>query len=319
MRRGVGLALVHRLVTRPVARSRPARPAVRSSTSRLPLRVREGVSMIRVLVVDDDYHVAHAHALSVARVPGFAVVGEAHTGAEAWASWPPPSPTCCSSTCTCPTSAASSWCGSSRPRGRVPDFLLVTAARDIELGAHRDAARGLLLPRQALQLRGAREQLEAYRAWVAAARPGARRPTSRSSTRSTACAGHRPGARQRPTRSSRRWPGSSRSSSSAPAPVGRRRGRRDPRRQPPHRPAVPRRARQEAAPRPRPDLRRDRTTRAPLPPPPRLSRGPAGPGPPSSEVGDGATRTWAGDGQANAERPVISRPRISDWIESVPS
>ena len=39
--------------------------------------------MIRVLVVDDDFHVAHAHALSVARVPGFAVVGEAHTGAEA--------------------------------------------------------------------------------------------------------------------------------------------------------------------------------------------------------------------------------------------
>ncbi|HET9634257.1 MAG TPA: response regulator, partial [Terrabacter sp.] len=39
--------------------------------------------MIRVLVVDDDYHVAHAHALSVARVPGFTVVGEAHTGAEA--------------------------------------------------------------------------------------------------------------------------------------------------------------------------------------------------------------------------------------------
>jgi ribosome-associated protein len=39
--------------------------------------------MIRVLVVDDDYHVAHAHALSVARVPGFEVVGEAHTGAEA--------------------------------------------------------------------------------------------------------------------------------------------------------------------------------------------------------------------------------------------
>ena len=26
--------------------------------------------MIRVLVVDDDYHVAHAHALSVARVAG---------------------------------------------------------------------------------------------------------------------------------------------------------------------------------------------------------------------------------------------------------
>ena len=39
--------------------------------------------MIRTLVVDDDYHVAHAHAHSVRRPPGFSVAGEAHSAKEA--------------------------------------------------------------------------------------------------------------------------------------------------------------------------------------------------------------------------------------------
>lgn len=39
--------------------------------------------MIRVLVVDDDFMVARVHAGFVGRVPGFAVVGTAHTGADA--------------------------------------------------------------------------------------------------------------------------------------------------------------------------------------------------------------------------------------------
>lgn len=39
--------------------------------------------MIRVLVVDDDFMVARVHTGLVARMPGFTVVGEARTGAEA--------------------------------------------------------------------------------------------------------------------------------------------------------------------------------------------------------------------------------------------
>ncbi len=39
--------------------------------------------MIRTLVVDDDYMSASIHHSYVDRVPGFTVVGEAHTGAEA--------------------------------------------------------------------------------------------------------------------------------------------------------------------------------------------------------------------------------------------
>ena len=39
--------------------------------------------MIRVLVVDDDFMVAKVHCGFVERVPGFSVVGVAHTGEEA--------------------------------------------------------------------------------------------------------------------------------------------------------------------------------------------------------------------------------------------
>ena len=39
--------------------------------------------MIRVLAVDDDFMVAKVHSRFVERTPGFAVVGVAHTGAEA--------------------------------------------------------------------------------------------------------------------------------------------------------------------------------------------------------------------------------------------
>ncbi|HYU85889.1 MAG TPA: response regulator [Kribbellaceae bacterium] len=39
--------------------------------------------MIRVLIVDDDFMVARVHGGFVARTPGFAVVGMAHTGADA--------------------------------------------------------------------------------------------------------------------------------------------------------------------------------------------------------------------------------------------
>jgi response regulator of citrate/malate metabolism len=38
--------------------------------------------MIRTLVIDDDYRVAGIHAAYVARVPGFTVIGQAHSGGE---------------------------------------------------------------------------------------------------------------------------------------------------------------------------------------------------------------------------------------------
>ena len=41
------------------------------------------MTALRVLVVDDDFMVARVHRRFVERVPGFEVVGEARTGAEA--------------------------------------------------------------------------------------------------------------------------------------------------------------------------------------------------------------------------------------------
>ena len=39
--------------------------------------------MINVLIIDDDFMVAKVHAGFIQRTPGFAVVGVAHTGAQA--------------------------------------------------------------------------------------------------------------------------------------------------------------------------------------------------------------------------------------------
>ena len=43
----------------------------------------EPVAPVRVLVVDDDFMVARVHRDVVQRIPGFDVVGEARTGADA--------------------------------------------------------------------------------------------------------------------------------------------------------------------------------------------------------------------------------------------
>src|SRR5260370_433907 len=42
-----------------------------------------GAAVIRVVVVDDDFRIAGIHAAYVAKVPGFEVIAEAHTAAEA--------------------------------------------------------------------------------------------------------------------------------------------------------------------------------------------------------------------------------------------
>ena len=92
LRRGLGLALVHRLVQRlhgtitvtegpsPVFSRVPARDADRGARGG---RAGAVTQPIRTLVVDDDYRVAAVHAAYVAKVDGFQVVGQAHTAAEA--------------------------------------------------------------------------------------------------------------------------------------------------------------------------------------------------------------------------------------------
>jgi response regulator of citrate/malate metabolism len=95
--------------------------------------------VITTLVVDDDYHVAHAHALSVAKVPGFVVVGEAHTGAEALALVAQHGPDLLLLDLYLPDMTGldvvrrlSAGAGSDSDESPMPpDFLMITAARDV--------------------------------------------------------------------------------------------------------------------------------------------------------------------------------------------
>lgn len=123
--------------------------------------------MIRVLVVDDDYRVAHAHARCVAATDGYSVVGEVHSGAaavELIASTAPHPllldmylPDCTGLELVRQISATTE---------QIPDFLLLTAARDIEsirTAMQLGAFYYLVKPFTVAALR---EQLEAYSAWM---------------------------------------------------------------------------------------------------------------------------------------------------------
>lgn len=131
--------------------------------------------MIRTLVVDDDYHVAHAHALSVGRVPGFSVTGEAHSAEEARLVIKDEEPDLLLLDMYLPdysgldlirrlTSESAEPAGPDA-RGHVPDFLLVTAARDIRsvrAAMKLGAVYYLVKP---FTFAALREQLESYRQW----------------------------------------------------------------------------------------------------------------------------------------------------------
>jgi response regulator of citrate/malate metabolism len=124
--------------------------------------------VIDVLVVDDDFHVAHAHALGVARLEGFRVVGEAHSGAEAEEQIRRLFPDLLLLDMYLPDFDGLELIRRvSADAERVPEFLLVTAARDIvsvrtamQLGAFYYLVKPF--PFAAL-----REQLEAFRTWTA--------------------------------------------------------------------------------------------------------------------------------------------------------
>ncbi|GAB3437083.1 response regulator [Phycicoccus ginsengisoli] len=123
--------------------------------------------MIRVLVVDDDYHVARAHALSLAKVPGFEVVGQAHSGSEAESLVASTRPDLLLLDMYLPDFDGLDLVRRLAATGApVPDFLLVTAARDIEsvrTAMQLGAFYYLVKP---FTFAALREQLEAYRSWA---------------------------------------------------------------------------------------------------------------------------------------------------------
>ena len=131
--------------------------------------------MIRTLVVDDDYHVAHAHALSVGRVPGFSVTGEAHSAEEARLLIKDERPDLLLLDMYLPdysgldlvrrlTSESTGSAGPDAP-GHVPDFLLVTAARDIESVRSAMQLGAIYYLVKPFTFAALREQLESYRQW----------------------------------------------------------------------------------------------------------------------------------------------------------
>jgi response regulator of citrate/malate metabolism len=123
--------------------------------------------MIRVLVVDDDYHVAHAHALGVATVDGFSVVGEARSGTEALELVASATPDLLLLDMYLPDFSGLELVRRMAATGDpVPDFLLLTAARDIEsvrTAMQLGAFYYLVKP---FTFAALREQLQAYAAWV---------------------------------------------------------------------------------------------------------------------------------------------------------
>lgn len=122
--------------------------------------------MIRTLVVDDDYRVARIHAASVARVPGFECVGEAHTAAEALAAVRELDPDLLLLDLYLPDEDGLSVMRSmAASGGKVPDCIVVTAARDIDAvrtAMQLGAVYYLVKPFGFGQLR---DQLETYRRW----------------------------------------------------------------------------------------------------------------------------------------------------------
>lgn len=122
--------------------------------------------MIRTLVVDDDYRVARIHATSVDRVPGFACVGEAHTAAQALESVATLDPDLMLLDLYLPDEDGLSVMRNlAATGGRVPDCIVVTAARDIDAvrtAMQLGAAYYLVKPFGFAQLR---DQLETYQRW----------------------------------------------------------------------------------------------------------------------------------------------------------
>jgi response regulator of citrate/malate metabolism len=128
--------------------------------------------LIRTLVVDDDYHVAHAHALSVGRVPGFSVVAEAHSAQEARQLINDERPDLLLLDMYLPdydglelVRRLTSETAQSDQPGYVPDFLLVTAARDIESVRAAMQLGAIYYLVKPFTFSALREQLESYRQW----------------------------------------------------------------------------------------------------------------------------------------------------------
>ncbi len=90
------------------------------------------MSVIRTLIVDDDFMVAKVHRAYTERVPGFAVVGVAHSGGEALAAAAQLHPDLVILDIYLPDMSGLEVLQELRRRQTAVDAIMVTAARDVE-------------------------------------------------------------------------------------------------------------------------------------------------------------------------------------------
>jgi response regulator of citrate/malate metabolism len=121
--------------------------------------------MIRAFVVDDDFRVARIHAAAVDRVDGFQCLGVAHTAADARTALHQLRPDLVLLDIYLPDEHGLQLLRSLQTEPDSPDFLVISAARDIDnvqSAIRAGAIYYLVKPFGFAQLR---EQLEAYRDW----------------------------------------------------------------------------------------------------------------------------------------------------------
>ena len=121
--------------------------------------------MIRVLIVEDDFRVAEIHRAYLERLPGFSVIAEAHTAAEALRLAEESRPDLVLLDIYLPDRSGLEVLRALHAPGRHPvDVIAVTAARDVE--TLRDALQGGVLHYlvKPFQFTAFREKLESYAA-----------------------------------------------------------------------------------------------------------------------------------------------------------
>jgi response regulator of citrate/malate metabolism len=121
--------------------------------------------VIRTLVIDDDFRVAHVHAASVDRVDGFVCVGQAHSAAAARSAVAELRPDLIILDIYLPDEDGISLLRSLVGREDAPDCVFVTAARDlasVQAAMRLGAAYYLVKPFGFDQFR---DKLLAYRRW----------------------------------------------------------------------------------------------------------------------------------------------------------
>lgn len=118
---------------------------------------------VEVLVVDDDTRVARVNAAYVERVPGFRVIGQAHTAGDALHRMElPPRPDLVLMDHYLPDGTGLSVVREMRQRGHEADVIMVTAARDVrtvQAAMRHGALQYLVKP---FAFAGLRAKLEAY-------------------------------------------------------------------------------------------------------------------------------------------------------------